>query len=296
MIRVLSYNILLGGTRRLDQLCAIMRASGADVIGLVEATNPFVVEELARRLDMHWFLSGRARHNRDWQIAVLSRLPILHTRVHTHPDLFTRRHVLEVQIEAPGGEPLTIFIAHLTSNFFRGRMSNQQRRREVQMLLHLAEPYREAAHLLMGDFNSLAPGEDFRGSALMRYLRYRAPHYKPGNSRAFFKHLLKKMLHISINNELLAPLIDGLSRVYAQGGIDLLYKAGYVDCYRYLHPDARGYTYHSAMPAARIDYIFASPQMASRLITCDIITYGDGVESTEASDHLPVCAAFACPP
>ncbi|TME59276.1 MAG: endonuclease/exonuclease/phosphatase family protein, partial [Chloroflexi bacterium] len=73
MTRILSYNILVGATRRVDPLTRMIQAAQPDVVGLVEATNPRVIEELARRLDMQHVMSANARHLQDWQVALLSR-------------------------------------------------------------------------------------------------------------------------------------------------------------------------------------------------------------------------------
>ncbi|HKF36768.1 MAG TPA: endonuclease/exonuclease/phosphatase family protein, partial [Ktedonobacteraceae bacterium] len=73
MTRILSYNILVGGTRRIDHITNIIRAAHPDIVGLVEATNPRVVRELAERLGMQYRMSGTATHANDWQVAVLSR-------------------------------------------------------------------------------------------------------------------------------------------------------------------------------------------------------------------------------
>jgi len=83
-----------------------------------------------------------------------------------------------------------------------------------------------------------------------------------------------------------------LSRIYAHGGIDLLIKAGYVDCFRQMHPHDQGFTFHTARPVGRIDYIFASPELASRLTDSKVITEGGGISGTLASDHFPVYAEF----
>src|SRR6202011_6030220 len=95
-----------------------------------EATDPKVVEELATRLGMQFRLSGYGKGARDWHLAVLSRLPILHTQVHMRP-AFTRKYLLEVGVEAPGGELLTVFVIHQTASFHRGSESNRIGRAEV---------------------------------------------------------------------------------------------------------------------------------------------------------------------
>ena len=71
--------------------------------------------------------------------------------------------------------------------------------------------------------------------------------------------------------------------------IPLLLEAGYIDCYRTLHPMNAGYTTDTAHPAMRIDYIFANSLLAKRLYACDIVT---GAEAEMASDHFPVWAEF----
>ena len=81
MTRVLSYNILVGGTGRVNQLAQIIQSADPDVVGLVEATNPHVVEALAERLGMQYRMSGSPRHSVDWQVTLLSRLPIVRTAV-----------------------------------------------------------------------------------------------------------------------------------------------------------------------------------------------------------------------
>lgn len=296
MTRVLSYNILLGGTRRIAELAAIIQTAKPDIVGLAEATNPHVVEELAQRLGMQFCLSGRSRHTRDWNLCVLSRLPIVHTKVHTHPGVFTRKHLLEVGIEEEGGTRLTVFVTHLTSNFFRGVKSVQKRRREVEAILEIASAYHGEPHVIMGDFNSISPGEDFQGSALLRYFRSQrgssVPHPEITDGIEYFRYLLKRVLRLGIYSPFLIPMADRVSQVYALGGIDLMERAGYIDTFRQLHAEEAGFTFHSAKPVGRIDYIFASPELASRLVESGVITEGEGVRSSQASDHCPIFAEF----
>ena len=77
MTRILSYNILVGATRRVNQLADMITAANPDVVGLVEATNPHVVEELAQRLGMQHVMSVNPQHTQCWEVALLSRLPII---------------------------------------------------------------------------------------------------------------------------------------------------------------------------------------------------------------------------
>src|SRR5437764_11590274 len=111
MTRIISYNILAGGYnlranggRRVEQLLKIIRSSQPDVVGVVEATNPqitqkpLVVEELAEQLGMQLVMGGDATHSSDYQLALLTRLPVVHTKIHARPGLFTHP-LLEVCVE-----------------------------------------------------------------------------------------------------------------------------------------------------------------------------------------------------
>ncbi len=168
MTRILSYNILVGGTRRVDQLTTVIRSADPDVVGLAEATDPKVVEELASRLGMQFRVTGYGKGARDWNLAVLSRLPILSTHVHTHP-VFDRKYLLEVQVEDGNGSPLTVFVIHQRSEFQKGPKSNHIRRAEVQEILRILAAYQGQPHLIMGDFNSLAPGDALEASQIVAF-------------------------------------------------------------------------------------------------------------------------------
>src|SRR5437764_13311672 len=119
MTRILTYNILVGGTRRIEQITNMIQSVQADVVGLVEATDPRVVEELAERLGMDYRMSGYAKHVRDMEIAVLSRLPIVYTHTHRRPGILAQP-MLEIGVQEEDGRDLTIFVTHLTASFADG--------------------------------------------------------------------------------------------------------------------------------------------------------------------------------
>src|SRR5947199_6344343 len=82
-----SYNILAGGKLRVDQLTKIISSTQPYIVCLVEANNLQVVEELADRLDMQYRMNANPTHKKDWQTALLSRLPIIETHSHIHADI-----------------------------------------------------------------------------------------------------------------------------------------------------------------------------------------------------------------
>src|ERR1051326_668659 len=214
LTRILSYNILVGATRRVDPLTGMIKATRPDVVGLVEATNAQVVEELARRLDMQHVLSGFPRHWRDWQVAVLSRLPIIYTKAH-----FLAKPVLEVCVEEADGRQITVFLTHLSADFSKGWTGDGIRQQEVRELLRIMSARQGTPHLVMGDFNALAPGDPFKASNLLSYVvetdrRYRQnpnstkghPHLNfvvPGPLRIF-----NPILRVIPSSKLLRGLFD----------------------------------------------------------------------------------------
>ncbi|MDQ3822951.1 MAG: endonuclease/exonuclease/phosphatase family protein [Actinomycetota bacterium] len=79
--------------------------------------------------------------------------------------------------------------------------------------------------------------------------------------------------------------VEGVPRL----AIGPLLEAGYLDCFRALHPEHPGYTYLARAPWLRLDYVFASPAVAPSLRSCE--TVGSEL-AARASDHLPVVADF----
>jgi endonuclease/exonuclease/phosphatase family metal-dependent hydrolase len=303
MTRILSYNILVGGTRRVDQLTKIISSAHPDIVGLVEATDARVVEGLADQLGMQHKMSGNPEHRQDWQIAVLSRLPILRTHAHVRPGILTKP-LLEVCIEEKDGHELTVFVTHLAASFYEGRGGNSIRRHEVQEILHIMAAKRGKPHLLIGDFNTIAPGDRLKASVLLRYVlemdrRYQQnPYTTIGHPYLDFVvpeplRFLEPLLRVIPRSKVLSALFDWAGSMYApRDSISLLRKAGYIDCYRRLNPGTQGFTCPASAPAGRIDYIFASPEVAERLAACDVVAEGNGLRGDEASDHLPVVAEF----
>ena len=299
MTRILSYNILVGATRRVDPLTDMIKAARPDVVGLVEATNPKVVEELAHRLDMQHVLSAFPTHLQDWQVALLSRLPIIYTKTH----LLTKP-ALEVCVEEANGRQISVFVTHLSADFSKGWAGDGIRRREVRDLLRIMLARQGTPHLVMGDFNALAPGDPFKASALLSYvvksdeLYRRNPASMKGHPHLNFVvpgllRIFNPILRIIPRSKLLCRLFDMAASVYApRGTIGLLQRAGYVDCFRKMNSETTGFTCPAAAPAGRIDFIFASPELAPSLLTCYIPTEGEGVRGEDASDHLPVVAEF----
>ncbi|MGH2506596.1 MAG: endonuclease/exonuclease/phosphatase family protein, partial [Ktedonobacteraceae bacterium] len=194
-------------------------------------------------------------------------------------------------------------VAHLTAHFAHGRGGDAPRCKEVREILRVLRA-NHGPHVIMGDFNALAPGDKLKTSHLLRYLvelDKRRKHQPPGSDgQPYLAYVVppplrffNPLLRLIPRSQLLCTLFDEAGSLYApRGSIGLLHAAGYVDCFRYVNPRAWGFTCPAASPAGRIDYLFANPLLATRLTACKVGHGGQDVDAREASDHLPVMADF----
>lgn len=318
MTRVLSYNMLAGGynvrnnTRRTDQLVKMIRSVQPDIVGLPEGIHqhmkqrPIVVEEMAEALGMQLIVGGTPENLRDYQTALLTRLPVVYTKSHERPGVLARP-VLEVCLEESDGQHLTVFLIHLSAAFNKGWAGSHIRVREVKAILEITAPLRaeQRPHLLMGDFNSLAPKESFKASHLLKYV-VRMDNRMPMPTKAFndgHPHInsivppklrwLIPFLRFIAHSDALCAIFDLAAYFYAPRSCIHLLQEQYNDCFRKLHPHDPGFTCPAAAPAGRIDYIFANDALAARLHDCFVVAQGeDNLAGSAASDHLGVSADF----
>lgn len=249
MLRVATYNLELGGRNRETAIGAVCAALDADILALTEADDREVVARLAATLGMYyvWERGSGERH-----IATLSRYPILETHIYNRPPL--TQAVLESRINTPDG-PLTCFNVHfLPFLLFPFELRRWQAAGE---LLRLIATRRPGPHLLLGDFNAIAPGD--------RVLQSR----NPARMRRMMMLQLRFIFRLSIPR---------------------LLRAGYTDCFRTLHPQEDGFTWWTINPTTRYDYIFADRILAARLRSCRVVE--DTSMIREASDHFPLIAEF----
>lgn len=146
---------------------------------------------------------------------------------------------------------ILLFATH--ADAWRWRKDDEQRAGEMQAILDVLRQRSGHLHLLAGDLNTVHPLDT------------------PGSGPRPEDH------------------VAGLA-LEARLVIPLLLEAYYVDCYRVLHAQEPGYTIQAPAPLwLRLDYLFASPDLAQRLVTCDVVAHP---QARFASDHLPVYAEF----
>jgi len=306
MTRILTYNILMGAAKRVDPLVDMISSVQPDIVGLAEAVRPDVVEKLGQRLGMQHIMSGPAPHSGNWQVALLSRLPVVYSKTHIRPQALTKP-LLEVCLEEPGGRQITVFVIHMAAAFSQGWAGDGIRRREARELLQIMAAKTGTPHVVIGDFNTLAPGDAFEASTLLRYvvkqdeLHKQNPKAREGHPYLDFVvpgplRIFKPLLRLITREPLLYRLFDSAASLYApRSSISILRKAGYVDCFRQMNPGVAGFTCPADAPAGRIDFIFASPELAASLTSSQTLTSGTSVSAEQASDHQPVVAEFGEP-
>jgi exodeoxyribonuclease-3 len=241
-MRLLSYNIRYGGVGREAALAAVINAGHPDVVVLQEATTPAVVEALARATGLeHW---GAKRGE---SLAYLSRLRLDH--VEWRKPRVSRHAFIEI---VPAGWAWRIIGVHLSA--VHAAWTEQRRQYELRALLLAIQQHQHGPHVLIGDFNTVAPGEVFDFTKL------------PGRLRA------------------LVWLSGGRIRWKTiQGVLD----AGYVDAFRRLQPELVGYTFPTWDPHVRLDYLFVPRPCINRVSRCQVFSAN---EVRDASDHFPLIA------
>jgi exodeoxyribonuclease-3 len=239
-LRLLSYNIRYGGTGREDALADVVQHAAPDLVVLQEATRPAVVEALARRTGMAQWGSRRGH-----SLGFMSREPV--RSVAWRRPLVSRHAFLEI---VPATVPWRIFGVHLSA--VHAAWTEHRRVYELRALLAAIARHEAGPHALVGDFNTLAPGELLDVRKLPHRLR---------------------------------------ALVWLSGGrirwrtIQTVLDAGYADSFRHLQPDIVGNTFPTWEPHARLDYLFVPTPVVDQVRTCDVVTCP---RTRDASDHFPL--------
>jgi endonuclease/exonuclease/phosphatase family metal-dependent hydrolase len=245
-LRILSYNIRRGGAGREQPLAAVIRSVDPDIVVLEEATRTAVVERLARDTGMHQWASREGK-----SLAFMSRQPV--TFAARQPAI-SRHAFLEI---VPSTASWRVFGVHLSA--VHAAWTERRRLFELRALLRSVAASGSGPHILIGDFNTVAPGDIFDPRKLPHRLR---------------------------------------ALVWLSGGhirwrtIATVLAEGYVDSFRQLHPTDVGYTLPTPDPHVRLDYAFVPGAFAHYVRSCEIVRT-QGV--AQASDHFPLLIELDAP-
>ena len=159
MPSVMSYNIRYGGVGKQRELAEVIARVGPDVVLLQEATHPDVVAHIAASAGYAHYASRHAHST-----GFLSRLPV---KSHAWYQPRGARHAfLEVVFAEPD---LRLYGLHLSAWF--SKWSERRRHYEIRALLEGIKEHQHGFHLLLGDFNALAPGERLSVEKMPRWIR-----------------------------------------------------------------------------------------------------------------------------
>ena len=243
-LRLLSYNIRFGGVGREQAIAETIKAAEPDLVVFQEATHPEVIERVASTAG-YPFWAARRNHS----IGYLSRQEVEYHEWHYPAG--ARHSFLEI---VPAGTEARVFGLHLSARF--SRWDERRRAREIRSLLQGIKRHQDGLHVLVGDFNTLAPGEILEMDRLPAWIR---------------------------------ALIWISGRKLQRETIQIVLDAGYSDAFRMLHPDDKGYTFPTWDPHVRLDYVFVPKVFKERLVDCEVIT--EPKERVRAaSDHCPLIA------
>ena len=186
-------------------------------------------------------------------------------RAAAHSRLVSRVEVAHHEWHYPPGARhsfLEIVLAEGRARVFRpppsaprfSKWSERRRAREIRALLEGIAHHQEGFHVLVGDFNTLAPGEVLEVKRMPAWIR---------------------------------GLIWLSGRELQRDTIQFMLGAGYADGFRRLHPEDRGYTFPTWDPHVRLDYVFLPERFADRLKSCEVL---NTPAARAASDHMPLQA------
>jgi exodeoxyribonuclease-3 len=241
-LRLLTYNVRYGGVGRERALATVVQACDPDIVVLQEATRPDVTARVAAACGMRTFGSRRGH-----SLGFMSRIPI--AEHHWHQPRGSRHAFLEI---VPAGIRCRMFGVHLSA--VHAAWTERRRVRELRALMAGIRQHQHGFHVLVGDFNTLAPGE------------------------------LLDIAHLPYRLRALVWLSGGRIRWRT---IQEILDARYADGFRSLHPSDAGLTFPTWNPHVRLDYVFVPGLHLPRLKACRVVT---DPPTREASDHYPLLA------
>ena len=247
-LKILSYNIRYGGGGREGHLATVIKEAAPDLVVFQEATHPHVVERLSAETGLSVW-AARPGHS----LAFMSRGDITHYEWHRPRG--ARHPFLEI---VPAETEFRVFGLHLSA--VHSNWTERRRVRELRATLNAIRQHQEGFHIVVGDFNTLAPGELLDVRSLPVRLR---------------------------------PMVWLSGGTIRWETIQIMLDAGYVDGYRALHRQDKGFTFPIWNPHVRLDYIFLPAQFQGRLKVCQV--FNGGLDVWKASDHFPLLADLLIP-
>ena len=159
-LRLLSYNIRLGGSGRENAIASVIKSCEPDLVILEEATRPDVVQKLSAACGMK---SWGAVHGDS--LAFLSRVELAHHA--WHEARYARRRYLEIVLPGSASRLFGVHLSAIHSNL-------TERRRSIELIRSLLagmHQYHHGFHVVTQAISILAPGQRLDLSKLPLRLR-----------------------------------------------------------------------------------------------------------------------------
>ncbi|KFE70102.1 hypothetical protein DB31_5144 [Hyalangium minutum] len=256
----MTFNVLFGGQDRFEAILDVLRRVQPDVLVLQECLGWETCDRLSQvagalgvpadASHIHLGTSRPRGSGRRYHVALASRRPLRAIQIHNDPRQIG--HCL-IQCQFDLDEPVTFFGTHYDAQHEDPRLV------EARFLCDLLDPirFREGLYVLAGDLNSLSRRDPYPADLAER---------------------------------LLAAGTDKYGHPPRFSVLDALESFGWVDTLYYRGPPTEWVTARRQNNGVQIDYrtdyILASPRMAERLVSTEIIDVG------EASDHQAVVTTF----
>lgn len=271
-LRVMTYNILFGGTGREKQIRDVIEAIQPDIAVFTEVTSAKSFDLIADAVGPH--VAGRVDRRRREFPVIVSRWPLEQSQ--TWGPAWSPTKWVSAMARPFGTRAVAVhgvqFVPQPLWPFELCRLA------EARALVRYLQAQAETSHVLAGDFNALIgeDRQDLRGAPL--WVRAQLLLQGGRTMRWALRHLQRR---------------------------------GLVDCYRACNASMDGFTVPSWSPSARIDYVFVSVDLSlsrsgagvggdsraaagtpNRSVAGLIGQRSSSDLSGLASDHLPVWVDF----
>ena len=261
LMKIMTYNILEGGTGRIDPLAEVIRLAEADVVlvqeTLGDAEGEKAFHKLADRLGMDRFLAENPRAGEG--VGLLSRLAVKEVVNHAAMDKRFSRGCLHAivsekqEASSRKQEDMVVIGVQLPA----GELIEDEEKRlaELEALFDVAKLFRGREHVIAGDFNASHPSQKIELAKVRAKTRERVL----SQGGVFPREVVRQML-----------------------------EHGYADAHALHHGASEfGTSFTTAQPGMRVDYVFVTAGLMPRVKRCEVFKPEMG---RFASDHYPVVA------
>lgn len=255
-MKLLSYNILAGGRKRLPLIEELVKKEAPDILALQEANgfdlhNNRLLNEFAGRLGFPYFKLSESQKFA-FHVATLSKFPFKTVKKLK----LLQNAALLITVNTSIGETAIC-------NLHPCPYTESERLQEIKQVLKLVHAYQHI--ILCGDFNSLSTEDAYDEQFISRLSeKHQKKYLKEGKLQFIVTQTLKKTKLFDVALHFKQNLIST-----APTGT-------------YLHEE---FTIPCNSPLTRLDYFFVSASLSEKLSSYEVIKTD---VSKKSSDHFPI--------